>query len=307
MNGVFLCKFDENQGFIPVKPIYIDDKSHVKDADLMKEIARNAIGFGSELDFNSFSLKGVNCISQRFSIADDKARGGSETFALVIISDEEVDKFKSGLKRAVKYLIADWAARKKILQQLQYSLRYPEQALVFKDEEQKTLRIEKKPIYSHDSFSEHARRKSILSEQYSVGRNFAMVIACTIILITILMIFLYSKPFETFNFWKYSYTNVLMFAIGLFIYSALNKKKFVRVVEYSLIALLFVIPIYTILTLDVIFDLIHLWTFFTGLIAGLFICMGLDHEGKIDYISFYILIFMTLLVILFVCVYILTS
>ena len=305
MRGVFLCKFDEAKGFVPIDPVYIDDEAYANDRVLLKEIARNAIGFGSRLEYNFFSLKGVNCITQRFSIVKKDARGEKETFSLVIISDNGVRQFKVGLNTTVEQLIQDWKNVDHYLQKLFDAVKHPEQALLFKDEEKASIQSNSLPLYSHNSFK--LQKKSRFAKQSSLGRNFIMAIGCSIVLITILLIFLYSQPFESFNFWQYSYTNVLMFVIGIFVYSAINKKKFLRNLEYFLVILLFLIPIYSILTGDIIFDTSHLWIFFTSFIAGLFVCTGLDNEGKIDNISLYILIFLILLVLLFVSVYILTT
>ncbi|MHA1377481.1 MAG: hypothetical protein ACTSRG_03755 [Candidatus Helarchaeota archaeon] len=305
MRGVFLVKFDEKKGFIPVDPIFTDDENILlKKRNLLKEIARNAIGFGTQLDFNSFSLSGINCISQKFSITKNEARGGGETYALVIISNKDVMKFKTGLNTAVEKFKQDWKNVKKYLQQLFHSVKYPEQALIFK-EKNETLQTTSVPIYSHKAFQQPIS-VSRLSKRNSLGRNLLMGIGCSIILITILMTFQYSEPFQTFDLWKYGYTNILMFFFGLLVYSIVNRKKFTQKIESLILILLFLIPIYTIITNNIIFDLVHLEIYFTGFIAGLFVCLGLDYEGKIDYVSLYILIFLILLILLFVAVFLLT-
>ncbi|MHA1298919.1 MAG: hypothetical protein ACTSO9_05685 [Candidatus Helarchaeota archaeon] len=304
MRGVFLVKFDESKGFIPVDPIYIDEEKFIKNRSFLKEIAKNAIGFGSKVEFNSFSIKGINCIAKRFSISKEDARGGGEVYSLVIVSDKDVMRFKAGLQTTIEKIINDWNHVDKFLNQLYKSAKYPEQALIFKDKDE-VLRTNSLPIYSHRAFRP-LNEKSRLTSKNSPGRNLLMGIGCSIVLVTILVVFQYSQPFENFDFWKYSYTNILMFLLGVLLYSAINRKKFLRSIEYLSISLLFFIPTYTIFTRDVIFDLLHVWIYFTAFIAGLFICIGLDSEGKIDYISLYILIFLILLIILFVSVYLLT-
>ncbi len=85
MNGVLLCKFDEERGYVPVK-VFPPKVRKRKNIEIFKEIARNAIGFGTQVDFQAFSFSGINCLAKRFSISDAEARGGSVLYALVIFS-----------------------------------------------------------------------------------------------------------------------------------------------------------------------------------------------------------------------------
>ena len=300
MKGLFLCKFDERKGYVPKEPIFIDDNNYKNDDKLLTEIARNAIGFGSQLEFNSFSLSGVNCISQRFSISLAQARGGSETYALVIISDDEVMSFKPALNKTVEYL-KNWEDVKDKLASLYDAIKHPEQALSFTEEETNEVQTYSPSVFSDDSF--RVRKESHFTSGYSLGRNLIMSIGCSIVLITILLIFLYSEPFATFNFWKYSYTNILMFFGGLLTYSAINKKKFLNIIQGLFIFSLFVIPFYAIFYRDIIFDIIHYWIYLTSFIAAIFICVGLDNGGKVDRVSALILIFVILLILLSIIVY----
>ena len=136
MRGTFLVKFDERRGFIPVNPILLDDSYYLKNQDLLKEIAKNAIGFGS-LEFNSFELQGINCISKKFTIPKESARGGGETFSLVIVSDKDVMRFKTGLNTTIEKLMQNWSNVEKYMQNLYKAVKYPEQPILFKDEQKK--------------------------------------------------------------------------------------------------------------------------------------------------------------------------
>ncbi|MFX1450485.1 MAG: hypothetical protein ACFFCM_06570 [Promethearchaeota archaeon] len=300
MKGVFLCKFDERKGYVPIKPIFIDDKDYKNDEKLLTEIARNAIGFGSQLEFNSFSLSGVNCISQRFSITLEEARGGSETYALVVISDEDVMSFKSALNKTVEYL-KTWEGVKDKLASLYDAVKHPEQALSFSGEETNEVETYSESVFSHESF--RPERRSHFTEEYSLGRNLIMSFGCSIIIVTILLIFLYAQPFETFDFWKYTYTNILMFFVGLLTYSVINRKRFLTIIISIIIFLIFVIPFYAIFYGSIIFDMLHYWVFFTSFIAAIFICVGLDNGGKVDRVSALILVFVILLILLIIMVY----
>ena len=71
-----------------------------------EEVKLPIIGFGTELEFKSFELKGINCISKKFSISKDAARGGGETYSLVIVSDKDVMRFKTGLNTTIEKLIS---------------------------------------------------------------------------------------------------------------------------------------------------------------------------------------------------------
>lgn len=197
MIGVFLCKFDERRGFIPLDPILIDDEKYKKDKALLKEIARNAIGLGSELEFNSFSLSGINCISRRFSIVSQEARGGNETYSLVIISDKDVMGFKKLLKETTKKL-KNWEDIEENLKLLYDAVKYPEQPLLIKDKVEEVKTEARTRIFDSTSFS--PPKKSIFAEYNSLSRNFSMGLGCSLILILFLMVFAYSQPFENFNF-----------------------------------------------------------------------------------------------------------
>ncbi|MFX0133097.1 MAG: hypothetical protein ACFFDN_05565 [Candidatus Hodarchaeota archaeon] len=306
MKGLFLCKFDEKKGYVPIKPIFIDEKKYKNDDKLLTEIARNAIGFGSQLEFNSFSLSGVNCISQRFSISLAEARGGSETYALAIISDEEEEimSYKPALNKTVEYL-KNWEDVKDKLASLYDAIKHPEQALSFTEEETNEVQTYSPSVFSDDSFS--IKDKSHFTSGYSLGRNLIMSIGSSIILVTVLLVFLYSRPFETFDFWKYAYTNILMFLVGLLTYSAINRKRFLTIIQEIFIFLLFIIPFYAIFYRDIIFDIIHYWIYLTSFIAAIFICGGLDNKGKIDRVSALILIFVILLILLSTMVYLNSS
>ncbi len=300
MKGVFLCKFDEQKGYVPIDPMFFDDKDYENDDKLLTEIARNAIGFGSQLEFNSFSLSGINCISQRFSISLDSARGGAETYALVIISNEDVMSFKPTLNKTVEYL-KNWEDVEDKLAGLYDAIRHPEQALSFTEEELDTVEPYRPSVFSDESF--RIEKKSHFTSEHSLARNLIISVGSSIILVTVLLVFLYSRPFETFEFWKYAYTNFLMFVIGLLTYALINKKRFLRIIEVSLIPLLFLIPLYVIFYQGIIFDTLHYWIFFSSFIAAILICVGLDNGGKIDRISALILLILLLLVLLFTIVY----
>ncbi|MFX0135385.1 MAG: ubiquitin-like domain-containing protein [Candidatus Hodarchaeota archaeon] len=125
MKGVFLCKFDEIKGYIPIEPLLIDNDEYLNNEILLEEIARNAIGFGSFVEFNSFSLSGINCISRRFSVSIQDARGGSAIYSLVIIADEDVMKFKTLLTETVETL-SDWKDIKGNLKRLYDAINYAE-------------------------------------------------------------------------------------------------------------------------------------------------------------------------------------
>ena len=101
MQGVLVVKFDEERGYIP-QAVYPSKLRKRKYTDLYKEIARNAIGFGTQVEYQAFSLSEshgapeIHCIAKRFSISVTEARGGATLYALVVFSGE-TDEFDKGL------------------------------------------------------------------------------------------------------------------------------------------------------------------------------------------------------------------
>ncbi len=151
MKGVFLCKFDEIQGYIPIEPLLINNDEILNNEKLLQEIARNAIGFGSFVEFCSFSLSGINCISRRFSVSVQAARGGSAIYSLVIIANEEVIKFKTLLLETVEKLL-DWKDIEGYLKRLYDAISYAETPL-YKEEAEGSVKDsvseEIKELYIH--------------------------------------------------------------------------------------------------------------------------------------------------------------
>ncbi|MHA2011945.1 MAG: hypothetical protein ACTSWG_06250, partial [Candidatus Helarchaeota archaeon] len=60
---MMICKFDENKGFIPAF-IYPPKLSSKENSQLLKDIAKNAIGFGSNIQFNQFEMSSVHVLSR---------------------------------------------------------------------------------------------------------------------------------------------------------------------------------------------------------------------------------------------------
>lgn len=88
--GLVVCKFDQMEGFIPVQtfpPEIFKEKN-----DILREIAKHSLGFGEgELDFTIFSISGVRCLSKTFDVENISARGGSELFSLVLVSEDKIN------------------------------------------------------------------------------------------------------------------------------------------------------------------------------------------------------------------------
>jgi len=289
MDGVLLCKFDEERGYIPVK-IYPPPARRRMNESTFKEIARNSIGFGTQVDFQAFSLSGINsvssinCLAKRFSIPLPEARGGAELYALVIFSTESDNFNKELLDAAIKSLTANWEERSAIMKECYYSFK-PK-----KEEESEASKTAapasasgkpRKPVLPEELFTEHT---GFFALGYTLSRNLLMLLS----FLALFWVFYSNYNLISFGF---------MLLLGIFLFSIISKKdKTLKIVQFFLLAFILL------LFFKLLFELVghpeylaFLGTYpdFTrpdsallSFVSGILICFGLDRGVGIDKVSF---------------------
>ena len=293
MKGVLLCKFDEERGYIPVK-VYPSGVRKRKNMELFKEIARNAIGFGSQVDYQAFELSDINCLAKRFSISVTEARGGSTLYALVVFSGDSEEFDKNLLGESAERLMAHWESRTDIIKTL-YSSLVPEKRLEVIDSlpTPTTSRVSR-PILPNELFIE---KEGFFADGHTIPRNLVMLSSFAI---------MFWILFSHYNMFSFSF----MLILGAFIFSIISKKdKTLKIINGFVF--FFIVLLFVKLTFELIGDTssiaflgtfpdfsrpdLALLSFFCGILVGL----GLDRGTSVDKGSFIIGIGGTIFLILY--------
>jgi hypothetical protein len=294
MNGVLLCKFDEERGYVPIKivPPQLRKRSNL---ETFKEIARNAIGFGTQVDYQAFTLADVHCLAKRFSIPRSEARGGSELYALVMISRDGEEKFdKKLLGESVEQLKSDFEARSGVMEYLYETLNpHKEPALPFTSVSPVSS-SGPRPLLPKELF---VQKEGFFAEGHTITRNLLMGLT---------FVALFWILYSNYNLFSFCF----MFVLGVFVFSIIAKKDVtLKIVEgfiFFFIILLFIKLFFEFIgdPMGISFlgsfpDFSHpdlaILSFFSGILA----CFGLDRGIGIDKASFIIGIIGVIFLLLF--------
>ncbi|HUY00642.1 MAG TPA: hypothetical protein VMV49_13870 [Candidatus Deferrimicrobium sp.] len=294
MNGVLLCKFDEERGYIPIKIVPSQLRKHSNE-DVFKEIARNAIGFGTQVDYQAFTLADVHCLAKRFSIPRSEARGGSELYALVLISREGEEKFdKKVLGESIEQMKSDWEARSSLMEYLYHSINpQKEPALPFVAASQVSSGGSR-PLLPKELF---IQKEGFFAEGHTITRNLLMGLS---------FVALFWILYSNYNLFSFSF----MFILGVFSFSIIAKKDItLKVVEgfiFFFIILLFIKLFFEFIGdpsgisfLGSFPDFSHPDLAILSFFSGILICFGLDRGIGIDKASFIIGIIGVIFLLLF--------
>ena len=301
MKGVLLCKFDENKGYVPVK-VYPSKIFTEKNKQLFKDIAKNAIGFGSNIEYNQFELSSVHAISRRFTRDVSDARGGIEIYSLVVLFEEN-NINRSVLKDFSKKLTKNWTDRFQILKEMYNEIVKKEPEILeisnydvnistnntITQNTNKKLRKKKnikKQVRKSYLFKDElitTETDSLFAIQSNTPRNFLMVG----VMLLIMLILGFDYDFISF---------LIMVNFGILFYSFIsNLKKIMRIsvgvvsifMIYMLIGLFLLIFYDFPLLIQPSFPDVLIqphWSLLSFL-SGFLICISLDRGKKIDKIS----------------------
>ncbi|MHA1229120.1 MAG: hypothetical protein ACTSRP_02650 [Candidatus Helarchaeota archaeon] len=320
MNGILLCKFDENKGYVPVK-IYPKRLDTEKNKQLFRDIAKNAIGFGSSITFNHFKMDDVNITSRRFNRTVEEARGGIEIFSLAVLSNENINIDNEKLEEYTNKLLNNWDDLFNILKELydemfiknrniaqpsnietsmplsnlsqQMNSISPINQNLTKKGKGKGKRKEKKK----DKTKKEENKYSFLFKEdlikpekksfFAVGANTPRNITMTIGMLLTMLIFAFNYDIVSF---------IIMFDFGVLLYSFINNRKTAMRISVGILSV-FIIYILIGIIIFMIYgnsllinpnfpDVLSnshltLLSFFSGFLVSL----GLDRGKNIDKIS----------------------
>ncbi len=303
MKGVLIVKFDEERGYVPIA-VFPSNLRKRRYTNLYKEVARNAIGFGTQVEYQAFSLSEtdgspeIHCLAKRFSISVTEARGGATLYALVVFSGESEDFDKGILGESAEQLVSNWHGRSDVIKKLYNSSFKPQE--VFDSpipESVSSSSTDSRPALPGELFIE---AEGFFAEGFTITRNLLM-------LLSILVVFWVGfSHYEFFSFW-------FMFVLGVFTFSIISKKdktlKITNIFLFSLIVLIFVTLTYKLLGGDVTL----IWFFgnfpegtfirpdlaVLSFLSGILVCIGLDRGIAVDKGSFIIGIGGTFFLILY--------
>ena len=289
MKGVLVVKFDEERGYIPilVTPSNLRKRKY---ASLYKEIARNAIGFGTQVEYQAFSLSEsdgspeIHCLAKRFSISVIEARGGATLYALVAFSGESDDFDKGILGDSADQLVSNWQNRTQILKNVYNSSFKQADVLDSPDlESSPSLSTESRPALPGELFIE---AEGFFAAGITLTRNLLMVLSI------IAMFWILFSNYNIFSFW-------FMLVSGVFVFAILSKKdKSLKIVEGFLF--LFIILIFITLSFRLFGDPSVIWFLGTypdfsrpdlallSFLSGILMSLGLDRGVAVDKGSFII-------------------
>jgi len=285
MDGVLLCKFDEERGYIPVK-VYPPQVRKRSNESNFKEIARNSIGFGTQVDFQAFSLSGINCLAKRFSIPLPEARGGAELYALVIFSSDSEKFNKELLDTSIKSLTANWEARSALMKECYYSFMPKKEtdeaapkavAPASKSDSGKP----RHPVLPEELFTE---QKGFFAVGNTLTRNLLMIVS----FLALFWVFYSNYNLISFGF---------MLSLGIFLFSIISKKdktlKIVQIFLLAFILLLFFKLLFELLGNSVYVAFLGTYPDFAkpdlallSFVSGILVCFGLDRGVGVDKVSF---------------------
>ncbi|MHA1263976.1 MAG: hypothetical protein ACTSRS_01975 [Candidatus Helarchaeota archaeon] len=290
MIGVLLCKFDEERGYIPVK-VYPSKLRKRKYEEIYKEIARNAIGFGTQVEYQAFTLSEANglpevhCLAKRFSISVTEARGGSTLYALVLFSADSDQFDKSILGEAANHLMEKWEKRAEIIREL-YHLANP----VTEEFVQSEVKVTKIATESN-SISRPLLPKELFTE--TVGFFADGVTRTRVLMMVLALLAMFWILFSNYNLFSFGF----MFILGTFFYVVIAKKDTpLKIVNWFLF--FFFLLLFLRLTFELMGnpsylnflgnfpDFTHpdlaLLAFFSGILVNI----GLDRGSNVDKGSF---------------------
>ncbi|MBD3226711.1 MAG: hypothetical protein GF329_00860 [Candidatus Lokiarchaeota archaeon] len=326
MKGVLLCKFDENKGYIPVRVfpqyIYSDETKQ-----FFRDIAKNAIGFGSSIEYNQFDINDTHAISRRFTRKVANARGGVEIFSLVLLVEENTFE-KEVMEELTNKLIENWEDRQIILEEIYNVLIEKTTFNEHKQEEFDEFDENLAPINnSHITVNstlgkneQRRRKKSILFKDELIKPEYESFFASTvnpprniIMVISMLLIMLMFG----FNYDFISF--IILFDFGVLFFSFINDRKKLMRISVGVLSI-FILYVVIGIILLMLYDLSLLirpdfpdvltqphWALLSFL-CGFLVCIGLDRGKKIDKISTIIgSIFLVLDVIIFLIIPVLLS
>ena len=282
MKGVLLCKFDEERGYVPVKVVPSQVRKR-KNMELFKEIARNAIGFGTQVDFQGFSLSGVHCLAKRFSISDAEARGGSILYALVMFSGDSDEFDKSLLGDSTEQLISDWGARSNIMKSLYDSISREEETsgIPFSEPTPQPTSAPTRPLLPKELFIE---KEGFFADGSTLSRNLLMLLSF------FAMFWVLYLNYEIFSFG-------FMLVIGVFIFVIVAKKDRTLKLTSGFLFFFFIL-LFIRLSIELIGDpssIAFLGGFpdfqrpelaLISIFSGILVCLGLDRGHAADKRSF---------------------
>ncbi|MHA1270432.1 MAG: hypothetical protein ACTSPY_11635 [Candidatus Helarchaeota archaeon] len=319
MQGVLLCKFDENKGYVPIQ-IYPSKLNTKDNRQIFRDIAKNAIGFGTSIEYNQFIISDVHVISRRFTRKVSNARGGVEIFSLALLSMEEKSIDRAIIENYTKRIIEDWENRSVIIKefykeifktsqndlidiQLQSNqINYQSDTTILMQPNKKKKRKKEftKSILFNDEIA--MREKDNF---FAFGNNPPRNILMLVGMLLIILILAFGYDFISF---------LIMVNFGVLLFSFINNRK--RPMRIS-VGILSIFIVYMIIGL--IFQIFYGISFLIqptfpdvliqphwallSILSGFFICIGLDRGKKIDKISTIIgLIFIIIDILIFIVV-----
>lgn len=288
MKGVLLCKFDEERGYIPTKahPPKIRKRKNI---ELFKKIARNAIGFGTQVEFQAFTISAdsseIHCLAKRFSLPVNGARGGSELYALVIISENEKQLAEESPKKLLtessQRLLVNWESRNELMAELFESLN-PSRVEPITSTVITETQNSPRSIFPQELLIE---KKGFFADGATISRNLLMLLS----IVTLFWVF-----YSNYNLFSLTF----MVTIGLFVFTIITKKdKPLKIANGFLF--FFIILLFIKLFFDLIGDplpISFLGSFpdfrpdlaLLSFFSGILICLGLDRGVAVDKASFII-------------------
>ncbi len=285
MKGVLLCKFDEERGYIPVK-VYPPRVRKRSNMGLFKEIARNAIGFGTQVEYQQFTLADnsseIHCLAKRFSIPIEGARGGSELYALVIFSGDSEEFPKKLLGESTQKLIANWEARTEIIKSLYEAFNPTISSSISPSISVDTSSISR-PLLPQELFTE---KTGFFAEGHTLTRNLLMLLS---------VIAMFWVIYLNYNIFSFSF----MVTVGIFVFTIVAKKdkslKIINGFMFFFIILLFIKLFFELIGESSTIAILGTFPDFTrpdlailSFFGGILICLGLDRGHAVDKASFII-------------------
>ncbi|MHA1697131.1 MAG: hypothetical protein ACTSUG_17910 [Candidatus Helarchaeota archaeon] len=319
---MMICKFDENKGFIPAF-IYPPKLSSKENSQLLKDIAKNAIGFGSNIQFNQFEMSSVHVLSRRFTRKESSARGGVEIYSLAILSKDTINLDRSLLEDYTNKILENWDNHPTLIKEMYNHIfknlfSTPDQETISYQEHSQSSRLDNlnnSKKRSRKKTQKQEIRKSFLFEErllkpernsfFAPGFNIYRNVSMTIGMLLIILILAFKYNFVSF---------IVMFDFGILLFSFINNRKRVMRISVGLISIFILYMIIgVILLIFYNFPLLVQPSFpnvlvqpqwaILSLLSGFLICIGLDRGKNIDKFSTIIgIIFIIIDILLFIVV-----
>lgn len=297
--GILLCKFDEERGYIPVK-VFPSKLRKRKYENIYKEIARNAIGFGSQVEYQAFTLSEidgipeVNCLAKRFSISVTEARGGTTLYALVLFSGDSETFEKQILGDSTEQLIDHWEKRSEIIEGLYAQINPEVGETPIVSQASPEVGAVARPLLPKELFIETV---GFFAEGFTFIRNALMLIS---------VVGIFWILFSDYNLFSFGF----MLVLGIFFFAIIAKKdKSLKIINGFLF--FFIILIFLKLSFELVGEPGLVWFLgpfpdfsrpdlaLLGIFCGILICVGLDRGNAVDKVSFTIGIIGAIFLVLF--------